>query len=104
MRGLGSTQANVEALLTSKDYPSRNTNLVYKTTRTEEVSDKKERMPEIARPSMTGQVTSPLPRVTIQFCTQCKWMLRAAYVWTILPSQLMEKLPGSKLSHEQPLT
>ncbi|KAF4121209.1 Rdx family [Geosmithia morbida] len=22
----------------------------------------------------------PLPRVTIQFCTQCKWMLRAAYV------------------------
>ncbi|KAH7170327.1 Rdx family-domain-containing protein [Dactylonectria macrodidyma] len=21
----------------------------------------------------------PLPRVTIQFCTQCKWMLRAAY-------------------------
>ena len=24
----------------------------------------------------------PLPRVTIQFCTQCKWMLRAAYVCT----------------------
>ncbi|KAI0550118.1 hypothetical protein F4679DRAFT_544055 [Xylaria curta] len=22
---------------------------------------------------------SPLPRVTIRFCTQCKWMLRAAY-------------------------
>lgn len=22
---------------------------------------------------------SPLPRVTIKFCTQCKWMLRAAY-------------------------
>ncbi|EGR50885.1 uncharacterized protein TRIREDRAFT_43076, partial [Trichoderma reesei QM6a] len=21
----------------------------------------------------------PLPRITIQFCTQCKWMLRAAY-------------------------
>jgi hypothetical protein len=21
-----------------------------------------------------------LPRVTIQFCTQCKWMLRATYV------------------------
>lgn len=21
-----------------------------------------------------------LPRITIQFCTQCKWMLRAAYV------------------------
>lgn len=25
-------------------------------------------------------VPCPLPRVTIQFCTQCKWMLRAAYV------------------------
>ncbi|KAH8658732.1 Rdx type Seleno protein, partial [Tricladium varicosporioides] len=22
---------------------------------------------------------NPLPRITIQFCTQCKWMLRAAY-------------------------
>ncbi|KAG8666207.1 hypothetical protein FPOAC2_11306 [Fusarium poae] len=22
---------------------------------------------------------TPLPRVSIQFCTQCKWMLRAAY-------------------------
>ena len=29
---------------------------------------------------MTGQVESRLPRVTIEFCTQCKWMLRAAYV------------------------
>lgn len=23
-------------------------------------------------------ISSPLPRITIQFCTQCKWMLRAA--------------------------
>lgn len=28
----------------------------------------------------SGAVSAPLPRVTIQFCTQCKWMLRAAYV------------------------
>ncbi|KAM5351352.1 hypothetical protein ACJ41O_004075 [Fusarium nematophilum] len=30
---------------------------------------------------MASQVSpaTPLPRVTIQFCTQCKWMLRAAY-------------------------
>ncbi|KAI8721003.1 hypothetical protein NCS52_00546600 [Fusarium sp. LHS14.1] len=28
--------------------------------------------------SQTPQSTA-LPRVTIQFCTQCKWMLRAAY-------------------------
>ncbi|KAI0202731.1 Rdx family-domain-containing protein [Astrocystis sublimbata] len=26
-----------------------------------------------------GSSPSPLPRVTIRFCTQCKWMLRAAY-------------------------
>ncbi|PNY26945.1 Uncharacterized protein TCAP_03130 [Tolypocladium capitatum] len=26
-----------------------------------------------------GNAPCPLPRVTIQFCTQCKWMLRAAY-------------------------
>ncbi|KAJ4292298.1 hypothetical protein N0V88_005930 [Collariella sp. IMI 366227] len=26
-----------------------------------------------------GTVEARLPRVTIQFCTQCKWMLRAAY-------------------------
>ncbi|KAI1191644.1 hypothetical protein F5B17DRAFT_381561 [Nemania serpens] len=32
-------------------------------------------------PSLLDQrlATSPLPRVTIRFCTQCKWMLRAAY-------------------------
>ncbi|KAH8595630.1 Rdx family-domain-containing protein [Bisporella sp. PMI_857] len=30
---------------------------------------------------MSGNASPPLllPRVTIQFCTQCKWMLRAAY-------------------------
>jgi hypothetical protein len=27
----------------------------------------------------------PLPRVTIKFCTQCKWMLRAAYVSVPFP-------------------
>ncbi|KAI0402699.1 hypothetical protein F4802DRAFT_342005 [Xylaria palmicola] len=35
-----------------------------------------------ARPAQTttGPTTSsPLPRITIRFCTQCKWMLRAAY-------------------------
>jgi predicted Rdx family selenoprotein len=33
------------------------------------------------------QVPAPLPRVTIQFCTQCKWMLRAAYVSRISVSE-----------------
>ena len=30
------------------------------------------------KPTTTAQVH--LPRVTIKYCTQCKWMLRAAYV------------------------
>ncbi|KAM0334197.1 hypothetical protein ACHAQA_001217 [Verticillium albo-atrum] len=30
-------------------------------------------------PSAAAQPPQPLPRIAIQFCTQCKWMLRAAY-------------------------
>lgn len=35
-----------------------------------------------AAPAAVPAATAPypLPRVTIRFCTQCKWMLRAAYV------------------------
>ncbi|KAI2642532.1 Rdx family-domain-containing protein [Xylaria nigripes] len=29
--------------------------------------------------SSSSTLPSPLPRITIRFCTQCKWMLRAAY-------------------------
>jgi hypothetical protein len=36
----------------------------------------------------------PLPRVTIQFCTQCKWMLRAAYVSSI-------QFPKSNFCHRK---
>ncbi|KAL6692600.1 Rdx family domain-containing protein [Trichoderma pleuroticola] len=32
-----------------------------------------------SQPLHHAAVTAPLPRITIQFCTQCKWMLRAAY-------------------------
>ncbi|KAL7901006.1 Rdx family domain-containing protein [Trichoderma sp. SZMC 28014] len=35
--------------------------------------------PPPAQPLQQGAVLAPLPRITIQFCTQCKWMLRAAY-------------------------
>ncbi|KAL0931755.1 selenoprotein domain-containing protein [Colletotrichum truncatum] len=35
-------------------------------------------MTEVAAPA-ASQSSFPLPRVAIQFCTQCKWMLRAAY-------------------------
>ncbi|KAH1495419.1 hypothetical protein KXX42_005880, partial [Aspergillus fumigatus] len=27
----------------------------------------------------TATTTTTLPRITIKYCTQCKWMLRAAY-------------------------
>ncbi|KAI0850959.1 Rdx family-domain-containing protein [Daldinia vernicosa] len=30
-------------------------------------------------PASSPQSPFPLPRITIRFCTQCKWMLRAAY-------------------------
>lgn len=33
----------------------------------------------------TSQETVHLPRIAIKYCTQCKWMLRAAYVWPINP-------------------
>ncbi|KAI0480393.1 seleno protein domain protein [Xylariaceae sp. FL0804] len=41
-------------------------------------------MAELPRPPAPDPTSSsappgPLPRVTIRFCTQCKWMLRAAY-------------------------
>ncbi|OTB20581.1 hypothetical protein K445DRAFT_313051 [Daldinia sp. EC12] len=32
-----------------------------------------------ASSSSSPQSPFPLPRITIRFCTQCKWMLRAAY-------------------------
>ncbi|KAL7950450.1 Rdx family domain-containing protein [Trichoderma barbatum] len=32
-----------------------------------------------SQPTQQAVVTASLPRITIQFCTQCKWMLRAAY-------------------------
>lgn len=34
--------------------------------------------PQPPKSTTTAQVH--LPRVTIKYCTQCKWMLRAAYV------------------------
>jgi hypothetical protein len=39
---------------------------------------------QLSPTTAAGQV---LPRVTIQFCTQCKWMLRAAYVSHHSPSR-----------------
>lgn len=31
-------------------------------------------------PARIGKAEVALPRIEIAFCTQCKWMLRAAYV------------------------
>ncbi len=32
----------------------------------------------------TQSASTPLPRVAIKYCTQCRWMLRAAYVSVVL--------------------
>ena len=45
------------------------------------------------KPSTTTTTQVHLPRVTIKYCTQCKWMLRAAYVLPPPPP------PPSPLSH-----
>ncbi|OLN93962.1 hypothetical protein CCHL11_03461 [Colletotrichum chlorophyti] len=37
------------------------------------------KMAEAATQPTSASASLPLPRVAIQFCTQCKWMLRAAY-------------------------
>ena len=39
----------------------------------------------MAEPTQTA-AEPRLPRITIQFCTQCKWMLRAAYVSLLPPT------------------
>ncbi|KAL0776801.1 hypothetical protein CaCOL14_006319 [Colletotrichum acutatum] len=36
-------------------------------------------MAETTTAPQSASTSTPLPRVAIQFCTQCKWMLRAAY-------------------------
>lgn len=52
--------------------------------------------PAQPQPHQQGAVLAPLPRITIQFCTQCKWMLRAAYVrLNFIPPPLLLFLPLS---------
>jgi len=59
-------------------------------------------MSEITSPQQSGDVSpSPfaLPRVTIRFCTQCKWLLRAAYVCIFSASGLFFFLLFPSPSH-----
>ena len=35
-----------------------------------------------------AQTQVHVPRITIKYCTQCQWMLRAAYVCAFTPSSL----------------
>ncbi|KAM9882119.1 selT/selW/selH selenoprotein domain-containing protein [Verticillium dahliae] len=71
--------------------------------------------PPATHPESDAQAAPlPLPRIAIRFCTQCKWMLRAAYVskdTTSLPnviaaqiseSQTALSLSLSVLPHEHP--
>src|SRR4051794_1839509 len=58
-------------------------------------------------PSTTEHpVPCPLPRVTIQFCTQCKWLLRAAYVrpHPLLPLSPTTTVPYMYLEHTSDVT
>lgn len=47
-----------------------------------EQKDPTEPGPSAQNPNADGGVSTQvyLPRITIKYCTQCKWMLRAAYV------------------------
>lgn len=47
-----------------------------------EQKDPTEPDPSAQDPNVDGGVSTQvyLPRITIKYCTQCKWMLRAAYV------------------------
>lgn len=41
---------------------------------------KAESQPQVSSPDQTALERVHLPRIAIKFCTQCRWMLRAAYV------------------------
>ncbi|VUC20636.1 unnamed protein product [Clonostachys rosea] len=45
-----------------------------------------------APPTTEQSVPARLPRVTIEFCTQCKWLLRAAYPCATPPVQYAQEL------------
>jgi hypothetical protein len=46
-----------------------------------------------------GAAEPRLPRITIQFCTQCKWMLRAAYVSLLLPPSSYAHISALSFTH-----
>jgi len=50
----------------------------------------------------TASVQVPLPRVTIKYCTQCRWMLRAAYFAQELLSTFGPPSASNKASANEP--
>ncbi|RNJ56936.1 hypothetical protein D7B24_006581 [Verticillium nonalfalfae] len=58
--------------------------------------------PPVTHPESDAQAAPlPLPRIAIRFCTQCKWMLRAAYVskdTTSLPNVITAQISESQTS------
>lgn len=54
-------------------------------------------------PSMASiaAIDAPLPRVTIQYCIQCKWLLRAAYVSHCSVVSFRMDLPSWPVPHQQ---
>lgn len=49
---------------------------------------------ESQQPCATATTQVALPKITITFCTQCKWMLRAAYVCSPFPALPNTISPG----------
>ena len=49
--------------------------------------------------TITASTPTLLPRITIRFCTQCKWMLRAAYVSLTFRHIVPEPLRLDTLTH-----
>lgn len=50
-----------------------------------------------------SELNTALPRITIEFCTQCKWMLRAAYVSSRCSFSPVVQFPSETLLREPPL-
>lgn len=51
-----------------------------------------------------SQVDTPkYPRITIEYCTQCRWMLRAAYVRFIISPVIKKMYPVDRNQFAQEL-
>ena len=77
---------HIQSNIHSTTLPSTTTSIPYTyllyihTTRKKIITMATTQQPQQQPPKPTTTAQVHLPRVTIKYCTQCKWMLRAAYV------------------------